>query len=184
MPGPSCQRILIRSLRRPRDKNSSPACGSHLSPCWTCRASPIVARRISVCPVAIHTRTREEKPGSSTQRADHRRRQFGRRQHRDACPSRTGKLDFRFSLQSAARHNGSEASERADPELLWGEQTRGRRELLLGSTRTIRSKSGAILHLLSRSPSDTRSPVESGGIQNHLSRLGCRTRTPYPMAKS
>src|SRR5271156_2300039 len=59
MPRPSCQRILIRSPRRPRNTNRSPACGSRFRPCWICKASPFIPRRISVYPVAIHTRTPE-----------------------------------------------------------------------------------------------------------------------------
>ena len=56
-PCPSCQMILIRSRRRPRNTNRWPACGSALSRSCTSKASPGKPRRMSVCPVASHTRT-------------------------------------------------------------------------------------------------------------------------------
>ena len=94
MPRPSCQRILIRSPRRPRNTNKSPAWGSRRSPSCTCSASPFMPRRMSVCPVAIHTRTPERIGIIGAQRPDHRCGQFGRRRLRNAQPRRAGKLDL------------------------------------------------------------------------------------------
>src|SRR5215472_8944060 len=93
MPRPSCQRILMRSPRRPRNTNRSPAWGSRFSPSWTCRASPFIPRRMSVRQWRS-TPARRSESGSSAQRPDHGRRQFRRRQRCDAHASRTAKLDL------------------------------------------------------------------------------------------
>jgi hypothetical protein len=56
-PWPSCQRTLIKSPRRPRKTNRWPPCGSRRSVSCTSRAKPSKPLRMSVCPVASHTRT-------------------------------------------------------------------------------------------------------------------------------
>ena len=56
-PCPSCQITFSRSPRRPRKTKRWPACGSLLSVSCTSRAKPGKPLRMSVCPVASHTRT-------------------------------------------------------------------------------------------------------------------------------
>ena len=56
-PCPSCQMIFTRSPRFPRKTKRCPACGSDLSVSCTISASPGKPRRMSVWPVASHTRT-------------------------------------------------------------------------------------------------------------------------------
>ena len=56
-PWPSLHRHLMRSPLRPRKTNRWPQCGSRFNVSCTISASPSKPLRMSVCPVASHTRT-------------------------------------------------------------------------------------------------------------------------------
>ena len=49
--------IFTRSPLRPLKTQRSPACGSRCNDCCTCKARLFMPRRMSVWPVASHTRT-------------------------------------------------------------------------------------------------------------------------------
>src|SRR3984893_14350991 len=97
MPRPSCQRILISLPFFPRNTYRSPPCGSRLNASCTSKAGEFIPRRMSVWPVAIHTRSPE---ATGIIAADLRPARDRRRQRRgvdrasDPHPRTRGELDL------------------------------------------------------------------------------------------